>query len=302
MKKIVNDIKEQNHIIRICLLAVGLLISSIVYNLLLLPLNLVTGGTNGVATITHYLYDIDPAIMIFLLSSACCIISFLYLGVERTMTTLVASLIYPILIKLTSNIGSIITIDKSDILLLVIFAGVISGVANGLMYKSGYSNGGFPIISQVLYEKLRISIAKSSLVINIIIVLIGAFFFGVTNALYAVILLYINNIVLDKVLLGISSNKALYIMTEKETEIKKYIIETLHHTVTTFDVKGGFLEDKNKVMLTVIPTREYYRLTEGIKAIDNEVFFVVTDSYQVEGAKWQIVKISEIIRNLPFLI
>ena len=50
-------------------------------------------------------------------------------------------------------------------------------------------------------------------------------------------------------------------------------------------MKGGFLEEKKRVILTIIPSREYYRVTEGIKEIDKNVFFVVTDSYQVEGAK-----------------
>ena len=99
------------------------------------------------------------------------------------------------------------------------------------------------------------------------------------------IYIYISNLVLDRVLLGISTNKAFYIITTKEEEIKEYIMSTLQHSITTFDVKGGFLDNKRKVMLTVIPSREYYRLTEGIKQIDADAFFAVTDSYQVEGAK-----------------
>ena len=209
----------------------------------------------------------------------------MYLGFERTATSLVATVAYPVLVKLTANIVDIIQIDYNDVLLLVIFAAVLCGIANGLMYKSGYNNGGFPVISQILYEKYKISVAKSSLIINVIIVLIGAAFFGTTNALYAIIYIYISNIVLDKVLLGISNNKAFYIITTKEEEIKEYILKTLQHSITTFDVKGGFLDNKRKVMLTVIPSREYYRLTEGIKQIDEDAFFVVTDSYQVEGAK-----------------
>ena len=271
--------------IRMALLIASIIIGAILYNALLLPLNLVTGGTSGVATITKYVYDIDPAIMIFILSAACCVISFMYLGVERTLGSVVGCILYPLTVKLTSNIGSMITINTSDMLLLVLFAGVLAGVSNGLMYKSGYSTGGFPIISQVLFEKFHLAISKTSLVINIIIVAIGAYFFGVTNALYAVIYLYINSLVVDKVLLGISNNKAFYIITNKEKEVKEYIIENLHHTVTTFDVRGGFLESKRKVILTVIPSREYYRVTEGIRAIDEEVFFVATDSYQVSGAK-----------------
>ena len=285
MKDIKELILKKNRLVRIILILLAILLSAIVYNLFLLPLSLVTGGTGGIATITHYLYDIDPALMILILSLACCIISFMYLGVERTTGTLLASFLYPLMVKMTSNISTQFMIDTSDILLVVLFAGVLSGVANGLMYKSGYSNGGFPVISQVLYEKFQISIAKSSMIINVIIVLVGAFFFGTTNALYAIIYLYINNIVMDRVLLGISTNKAFYIMTHKEEEIKDYIINNLHHTVTTFNVKGGFLEDKRKVILTVIPSSDYYKLTEGIKTIDKDAFFVATDSYQVEGAK-----------------
>lgn len=285
MEDVLTIIKQKKKVYRISLMGLSLLLSAVLYNLFLLPLNLVTGGTQGIATITNYVYDIDPALMIFLLSAGCAIFSLMYVGVERTAGTLVASIVYPLLVKLTSPIGNIIALKNTDVLLLVLFAGVISGLANGLMYKTGYSNGGFPVVSQVLYEKHQISIAKSSLFINVSIVLVGAIFFGTTSAMYAIIFLYINNIVLDKVLLGISNNKAFYIITSEEEKIKEYIIKNLNHNITTFNVKGGFLDKNRKVILTIIPSREYYRVTEGIKAIDQDAFFVVTDSYQVEGAK-----------------
>ena len=284
MNNIIETIKGKNKISRVILMIISMILNAILYNLFLLPLNLVTGGTPGIATVTHYVYGINPSIMIFILSLACVIISFLYLGKERTMGTLLALFIYPILVQLTSPLNKVVS-DNPDILLLVIFAGVISGVANGLMYKTGYSNGGLPIISQILFEKKQISISKSSLFINVLIVLIGSFFFGTTTALYAIIFLYINNIVLDKVLLGISYNKAFYIITSKEQEIKDYILDTLGHDVTVFDVKGDKKKKKRKVLMTVVPSREYYRVTEGIKEIDPKVFFTATDSYQVEGGK-----------------
>ena len=284
MNIIIDTIKGNNKISRVLLMFISMILNAVLYNLFLLPLNLVTGGTPGIATITHYVYGINPSIMLFVLSLACVIISFLYLGKERTMGTLLALFTYPILVQLTSPLNKIVS-SEPDILLLVIFSGVMSGVANGLMYKTGYSNGGFPIISQILYEKKQISISKSSLFINVIIVLIGSIFFGTTTALYAIIFLYINNIVLDKVLLGISNNKAFYIITDKEEKVKEYILESLGHDVTVFDVKGGFAEKKRRVLMTIIPSREYYRVTEGIKVIDKKVFFVATDSYQVEGGK-----------------
>ena len=285
MENILTKITKKKKLKRIFLMSISLLLSAILYNVFLLPLNLVTGGTNGIATITNYVYGINPAFMILILSVACAIFSFMYLGVKRTMGTLVASLVYPLLVQLTSPLNNLMKGEPVDVLLMVLFAGVLSGVANGLMYKTGYSNGGFPVISQVLFERKHISVAKSSLVINVTIVLIGALFFGTTNALYAIIFLYINNIILDKVLLGINNNKAFYIITKEEEKIKKYIIKTLGHNVTTFEVKGGYLDKNRKVIFSVIPSGEYYKLTEGIKEIDDTAFFVVTDSYQVEGAK-----------------
>ena len=277
-------INEQNSIVRMIILIVSLTLSAVVYNLFLLPLSLVTGGTSGIATITNYLYDINPALMIFILLMACIIISFLYLGIEKTMATVLVSILYPILVQATSFLRGYID-PEVDTLLLVLFAGVLGGVSNGLIYRIGYNSGGTTVISQILYEKKKISIAKSSFVISTMIVLLGSFFFGTTNALYAVIYLYINNLVTDKVLLGISNNKAFYIITSEEEKVKEYIIDYMKHDVTVFDVKGGYHEQKRKVLLTVIPSREYYRVTEGIKQIDPKVFFVVTDSYQVEGGK-----------------
>ena len=285
MENILTKITQKKKFKRILLMGVSLLLSAVLYNVFLLPLNLVTGGTNGIATITKYVYDINPACMIFILSIACAIFSLMYLGVKRTIGTLVASVIYPLLVQITSPLNNIMSGEPVDVLLMVLFAGVLSGIANGLMYKTGYSNGGFPVVSQILFEKKHISVAKSSLVINVSIVLVGALFFGTTNALYAIIFLYINNIVLDRVLLGINNNKAFYIITKEEEKIKEYIVKTLGHNVTTFEVKGGYLDKDRKVILSVIPSREYYKVTEGIKEIDDTAFFVVTDSYQVEGAK-----------------
>ena len=94
-----------------------------------------------------------------------------------------------------------------------------------------------------------------------------------------------NGVSNSKILLGISNNKAFYIITSEEEQVEKFVIDELGHNATIFDVKGAFLEKKRRVILTVIPTREYFKVTEGIKLIDENAFFVVTDSYQVAGGK-----------------
>lgn len=285
VENVIKKLKRKKLAKRIAILLISLLVLSLVYNLLLLPTDLVAGGVNGIAIITNYVYDIDSSIMILLISSACLLFSFLYLGTERTLGSLLATFIYPLFVKLTAIITQGIIIDYDDKFLIIIFAGVIGGLANGFIYKTGFSNGGLPIISQILYKYHKIPIAKSSMVINSMIIIIGSFFFGWSMMMYAIILVFINNMMIDKVLLGISSNKAFYIVTTKEKEIREYILNNLKHTVTIFNVEGAFLEKRRKVLLSVIPKRDYYKLTEGIKLIDPNVFFVVEDAYEVKGGK-----------------
>ncbi len=284
-QEIIKRVKKKKLITRYILMICSLLISAILFNLFIVPTKLVSGGVNGIAIITKYLYGFNPSIIILIISSALLILSFLYLGVERTSGSIVATLLYPFFVELTKEIGNVIPIDTNDLFLVVIYIGVIGGLANGLMYKTGFSNGGIPIISQILYKYFRIPISKSSFCINAVIVFIGGLFFGFTKVMYAIVLLYINSLVLNKVLLGISNNKAFYIITSEYTEVRKYIIDILKHSVTVFDVKGAFLEKKRKVLLTVIPSKEYFKAKEGITLIDPDAFFVVTDSYEVKGGK-----------------
>lgn len=271
-ENMINHTKKRNIIKRLFTLLLSLLVLSFVFNLLLLPTDLISGGVNGIAVITNYVYGIDPSIMIFLISLACLFFSLMYLGKERTAGSILATFIYPLFVKITAIITQNINIDYDDKFLIIIFAGVIGGLANGFIYKTGFSNGGLPIISQILYKYHKISIAKSSMIINSIIIIIGSIFFGWTTMMYAIILLSINNMMIDKVLLGISSNKAFYIVTTKAKEVNDYILNNLKHTVTIFNVKGAFLEKKRKILFSVIPKRDYYKLTEGVKLIDPKVF------------------------------
>ena len=282
---ILDTIRKKKLVSRYLILIISLFISACYFNLLQYPSKIVTGGSTGVSIILSSYFDIEPSKIIFIISIVLLLIGFIFLGVEKSSGALVSTIVYPIFVDITANIGNYITVDLSDKILISIFLGVLSGVTTGMVYKVGFSNGGFSIISEIISKYKKIQISSISFVINLIIVLAGGASFGWTMVMYAVIVLYIYSVVLDRVLIGVSRNKAVYIITSKEDEMGDYIMNILKHGVTIFDVKGGFMEKKRKVLMTVIPNREYFILKEGIKEIDENVFFIVTDSYQVYGGE-----------------
>ena len=276
-------LNEKTIIGRYFILILCLFASAILFNLFLLPTKLVAGGMNGVAVLLYHFFNFTPSTVIFVGSLLMLILSFFFLGTEKTIGSIVATIIYPIFVSLTAPLMVRFHIDTNEMLLLAILIGIISGITNGLVYRIGFSNGGINILNQILYKYFHISYSKSSFFINGIIVFIGGIYFGFNMVMYAIIILYINSIVIDKVMLGISKKKALYIFTDEEEKMKKFILEELHHSATIFDVKGGFLEKKRHVLLTVVPTSEYFIVTEGLRLIDENVFFIASDAYETQG-------------------
>ena len=118
-----------------------------------------------------------------------------------------------------------------------------------------------------------------------LIVLSSAIFLGVNSMLYSLISLYITSMISDRVVLGVSDNMAFLIITEKEEEVKEYIVKRLKHGVSRLNAKGGCTNENEVVLMTVLPTKEYYHLKEGIYKIDKDAFYIITDTYEVFGGE-----------------
>lgn len=283
--EILKRIESKYRVRRYIQLVIGILLIAIAFNLFLLPNDLVFGGVSGLSIIVKDFIPMDPSTFIMISSLLLLVISFLVLGKEKTKGSVVGSILFPIFVDLTANINNIIQIDTSNVLLSVIFSGVIYGFGAGLVFKAGFTTGGTDIINQIISKYCHVSMGNAMLMSDGLIVLGGGFFFGINKLMYAIIVVYIIGLMTDKVLLGISASKAFYIITNEDEKIRNYVLNELHHGVTIFNVRGGYTLEKDEVILCVVPTNEYYRLKEGIREIDPKAFFVVTDAYEVMGGE-----------------
>lgn len=282
---ILAQIESKFKIRRYIELVIGVFMIAVSFNLFLLPNNIVFGGVSGLSIIVKNFIPIEPSKFIFISSLILLLISYLILGKEKTRGSIVGSIIFPIFVSITANINNILNIDTSNILLSVIFGGIIYGAGAGMVFRAGFTTGGTDIINQIISKFGHVSMGNAMLMSDGLIVLAGGFFFGATKLMYAIIVVYIIGLMTDKVLLGISNKKAFYIITDEEDRIRDYILNELKHSATIFDVHGGYTNEKNKVIFCVVPTDEYYELKEGIREIDKNAFFVVTDAYEVFGGE-----------------
>ena len=284
-ENIITKYKSKSFLIRIMYLLVGIFIVSIAYNVFIAPNKLVPKGVGGIAVLLNSTLGWNNSTIIFTLNGILLLASLIFLGKDKTKATLLGTLIYPIFIRATEDINVWLQIDSSQVLLSALFGGVIYGLGTGLIFKAGFTTGGTDIINQIVSKYAKVTIGKSMLVTDGLIVLASGLILGINNMMYSILILYITSLISDRVILGISDSKAFLIITDKEDEVKDFIMNTLNHGVTVYEAKGGYNTEKEKVLMTVLPTKEYYKLKEGIEKIDKDVFYIITDTYEVFGGE-----------------
>jgi uncharacterized membrane-anchored protein YitT (DUF2179 family) len=176
-------------------LSLLLLLASLNFNLFLKTLNLVTGGTQGLAIIIKYFINLKPSVIIFIINIISLIISFILLKKDTTKSAIISTFLYPILVKLTSVIPEI-TFIKENILISSILAGLICGFTNGYIYNLNFSSGGLTILNIIINKYFNIKLSTSNFIINFLIIIAGTSIFGIKKALYSIIVILISSFII----------------------------------------------------------------------------------------------------------
>ncbi len=284
-KDIKLPINKKNLVKRIIEFLLGCFAVSFAYNIFIASNHLVPGGVGGIAVIINGLFNIDNAIAILILNIFLLIMSFILLGKEKTKASILGSIVFPIFVSATEYLNVWLQIDTSNLLLSAISGGILFGLGAGLIFKAGFTTGGTDIVNQIISKYLKITLGKSMLMSDGLIVLLSGYFFGIKIMMYSILVLYIISLISDKIVLGISDSKMFLIVTNKDDEVREYILKTLNHGVTIFKGKGGYKRENEDVLMAVLPTKDFPLLRDGIKKIDKNAFYIITDTYEVFGGE-----------------
>lgn len=286
IEAIQKEIKSKTFWARLILSIFSIFALAVNYNLFLLHNDLVIGGTSGISIILHEYFGVSPATFIFIFNLIFIVISFFLLGPKETGMTIFGSFLYPVFVSLTSGpcaaIADKIVLD--DFFLIVLISGLIFGTGNGIIYRTGFSTGGVDNLIQIVSKYLRIPTGTASLIINLIIIASGGVIFGVSKAIYAIIIILLNSWLVDKIMLGISDSKMFYITTKKPDQIIE-IIGKMNAGFTIMKTEGGYSNKEKNIIMCVVPTSQYFLFKDLIEEIDPKAFIIISDCYEVYGGQ-----------------
>ncbi len=281
-KKVIK--KKNSWLMDFAIFLLGATIFAISFNLFLLPNNIAV-GFSGLSVIVNSLWGIRPSIFLFISYIFLGIFSFIFLGFNSTKKAVIGSMIYPILVELTSYSCGYFNFNGIEKIVLVFCGALLTGFGSGLVYKVGYSTGGTDIINMLISKFFKQPIGTCHIISNALIIGAGYLTFGISTVIYSVIVVYVMSLLIDKVMIGISASKTFRVITTNETDIKKFLLSKLSHGVTVIDGRGGYTGNVVKMIYCVVPTREYFTVKEGILSLDPEAVIMVSDVYEVIGNK-----------------
>ena len=282
--ELLDRVDKKDLVKRYFLLILGCFIVAFAFNIFFKQYGIVCFGISGLSLVANK-FGISNFMFILVGDIVLLFVSYFTLGKKKTKNATLGSILFPIFVWLTEFMVPYFQFDHLELLVAAIFGGVLSGIGYGLIYKTNFNTGGTDIICEIVAKYTKISLGKAMWVSDGVVVMSGLLIAKAEMLLYGFLVLYLISFMTDRVVLGISQSKAFYIVTDKKEEVREFLLSVVDGGVTLINAKGGYSNNKETLLLGVVPTRQYFIVKEGLKEIDNNIFFLACDAYEVSSRR-----------------
>lgn len=258
----------------------GSLIVALAINLFVVPFNLIPCGIFGFSVIYHLKTGFSLALALLLINIFCLAFGKLFFTFKELKNAIIPSVLIPLFILITYQFTKNIDITQAEMMLTCVYGGFIMGLGMKMIYAEGFKASGLDVVASIFKLIVDEKSALTFYILDIVWLFVSLKSFGLETTLYTLICIIIMEVMRYRAVIGVSESKVFYIITKEEKKVKDYMINDLKLTITMFDAKGGFSQNKNRILMCVVPSGDYFKIREGIKKIDNNAFISITDTYE----------------------
>lgn len=261
------------------LVILGSFIFSAGVNSFIISGNLGEGGVTGIAIVLYYAFHISPAITNFAANAVLIVLGYKFLSKRSTVLTIIATVLISVFLSLTESWH----VATDNVIINAVFGGACVGLGIGVIVLAGGTTAGTTILARIASKYLEVSTAYALLFFDLIVVLISLTVLPLQKALVTVISLYIGTKVMEYVIEGLNTKKAMTIISSKPDEVAKAIDEQVGRGLTILDGHGYYSREEKDVLYVVVAKTQVSRAKRIIRKIDNQAFLVVHDVRDVYG-------------------
>ena len=275
MKRSVRD-----ELLNVLLIAAGLLLATLGYRLYLIPNNVAPGGFTGIGQIVNHLFPaVGVGMVNLILNVPLFVLSLRSMGLGFGLRSLLSSVALSLLLDYLP-----VPAMTDDVLLSAVFGGVLCGAGFGLVLRGHATTGGSDMLASIVHRHVpALKVSVCLFATDATVVIASGFVFDAAAAMYALISVFVMNVVIDQVLEGPGLARSHIIITTHGNEIAERILKELDRGVTALDAKGMYSGEDRTMLLCVVSRLEAVRLRSIVYSVDPRAFVIVQNVHEALG-------------------
>ena len=268
----------------IIILTVAVAIIAAAVFFFLVPSHTSVSSISGLGIVLSNFIPLPLSAITMTLNVVLLIIGFLTCGKEFGAKTVYTSILLPLFIGLFElvfpNFSSMTGSQELDVLCYIL----VVSIGLSILFNRNASSGGLDIVAKILNKYLHVELGRAMSLAGMCVALSAAFVYDKKTVVLSVLGTYFNGIVLDNFIFDHNKKRRVCIITEKEEELRKFIINDLHSGATIYEAIGAYNFEKHNEIITIVDKSEYQKLMTFINREDPKAFITV---YNVSNMQYQ---------------
>lgn len=304
-----NNTKLKNEIYSYLLLVLGSAIFAIGDVMFVNPYHLAPGGVYGLANVFNALWGWKISLAGICMDIPLMIIGTIILGPKFGLKTIISVILIPLftyilettwgyapvihdgLFSSNEGLASYLSFTDGnteifflpDMFLNTVVAGLIYGVAIGVIFRSGATSGGSDIISMIIHKYTKISLGTLVMIVDSLISLSTLVVGDIRLPIYSIILIFIESKIIDLIVDGMKSYKTMFIVTDQLDAVRDYILNDLERGGTLLTGTGLYQGNERKMVYVTLNRTDMVKLKSNLHRIDPNAFVNIMDSSEILG-------------------
>lgn len=250
----------------------------------LVPSHASVSSISGLGIVLANFVPLPLSAITMILNVVLLVIGFLTCGREFGAKTVYTSILLPAFIglfeRLFPNIGSLTDSQELDVLCYIL----VVSVGLSILFNRNASSGGLDIVAKIMNKYLHMDLGKAMSLSGMCVALSAALVYDKKTVVLSVLGTYFNGLVLDHFIFDNNIKRRVCIITKKEEELRRFIIEDLHSGATVYESYGAYNMQKRREIITIVDKAEYQKLMSYMNREDQQAFITV---YTVSDMRYQ---------------
>ncbi len=308
MSKVKSKVDYKKEILSYLLLVLGSAMFAVADVMFVNPYHLAPGGVYGLANVFNALFGWKISLAGICMDIPLLIIGTIILGPKFGIKTIVSVILIPVFTYIMETTwgyaplihdGAFLDAPAQtalsfmrdgqeiwflpDMFLNTVVAGLIYGVAIGVIFRAGATSGGSDIISMIIHKYTKISLGTLVLIVDSIISLTTLLIGDIRLPIYSIILIFIESKIIDLVVDGMKSYKTMFIITDEVEAVRDYILNDLERGGTCLTGTGLYQGNERKMIYVTLDRADMVKLKSNLHRLDPKAFVNIMESSEILG-------------------